>query len=335
MEYKYLGKTGVKISQLCFGTMSFGAKADKKTSQEMYKLCREKGINFFDCANVYQKGRAEEYLGEFIKEERHDLVITTKGFSPMSEKINDCGSSRKNLTTALNNSLRRLKTDYVDIYFLHGFDKHTPVEETLRILQDFVSNGKILYIGLSNYAAWQITKMLTIAEFRNTTPVHCIQPMYNLAKRQAEVEILPLAEEEKLGVVTYSPLGGGLLTGKYGINKKPDTGRLVDNPMYNTRYGGDFYYETAEKYTKYAAETGINPVSLAVAWAASNKAVTAPIIGAGSIEQLKPSLDSVNIKITDEIKEQLNRISPPPPPATDRSEEKTKFNYSEMLKNNK
>ncbi len=159
--------------------------------------------------------------------------------------------------------------------------------------------------------------------------------MYNLAKRQAEVEILPLAEEENLGVITYSPLGGGLLTGKYGINKTPDTGRLVDNPMYNTRYSGEFYYNTAEKYTQYAADKGIHPVSLAVAWAASNKAVTAPIIGAGSIEQLKPSLDSVNINLTDEMKDELNTVSPPPPPATDRSEEKTKFNYSAMLNKNK
>ena len=332
MEYKYLGKTGVKVSQLCFGTMSFGAKADKKTSNELFSMCRDSGINFFDCANVYQKGIAEEYLGEFIKGERDDLVITTKGFSPMSDKPNDRGSSRKNLTSALHMSLKRMKTDYIDIYFLHGFDKNTPVEEILRILQDFVSQGKILYIGLSNHAAWQISKMITIAELRNMAPVHCIQPMYNLTKRQAEVEILPLAEEEKLGVISYSPLGGGLLTGKYGVNRLPEKGRLVENPMYTTRYGGDFYYETAEKYTAYAEKIGINPVSLAVAWAASNSAVTAPIIGAGSIDQLKPSLDSINITVTDEIKKELDNISPPPPPATDRSEEKTKFNYDAMLK---
>ena len=320
MEYKYLGKTGIKVSQLCFGTMSFGAKADKKAALELYSMCRDRGINFFDCANIYQKGTAEEYLGEFIKGERDDLVITTKGFSPMSEKPNDRGSSRKNLTNALHNSLKRLKTDYIDIYFMHGFDKNTPTEEILRILQDFVSQGKILYIGISNYAAWQISKMMTIAELRNMTPVHCIQPMYSLVKRQAEVEILPLAEAEKLGVITYSPLGAGLLTGKYGLHRKPEKGRLVENKMYASRYGGDYYYQTAEKYTSYAEKKGINPVSLAVAWAASNNAVTAPIIGAGSTEQLKPSLDSVDIVITDEIKNDLDKISPPPPPATDRSE---------------
>ena len=320
MKYKYLGKTGIKVSQLCFGTMSFGAKADKNRSRELYLMCREKGINFFDCANVYQKGTAEEFLGDFIKEERHDLVITTKAFSPMSEKPNDRGSSRKNLTSSLNESLKRLKTDYIDIYFLHGFDENTPVEDTLRTLQDFVSQGKILYIGVSNYAAWQVSKMLTIAELRNTAPVHCIQPMYNITKRQAEVELLPMAEKEKLGVITYSPLGGGLLTGKYGINRIPDSGRLIENPMYTSRYSGDFYFETAEKFTEYAEKTGINPVSLAVAWAASNSAVTAPIIGAGSTAQLEPSLDSVNIVITDEIKGEIDKISPPPPPATDRSE---------------
>ena len=332
MNYKYLGKTGIKVSQLCFGTMSFGANADKENSLAMYKLCRERGINFFDCANVYQKGIAEEYLGEFTKGERGDLVITTKAFFPMSDKPNDRGASRKNLTFSLHESLKRLGTDYIDIFFIHCFDRNTAVEEILRTLQDFISQGKILYIGVSNFAAWQVSKANAVAEFRNMTPVHCIQPMYNITKRQAEVELFPMAMDENIGVITYSPLGGGLLTGKYGEGKKPATGRLVENSMYTTRYGDDFYYKTAGSFSEIAKERGLHPASLAVAWAASHPAVTSPIIGAGNTEQLIPSLDSVEIEVESELKLEIDKISPPPPPPTDRTEEQTQFNYDRMLK---
>ena len=331
MKYKYLGKAGIKVSELCFGTMSFGANADKDNSRAMYKQVRDAGINFFDCANVYQKGIAEEYLGEFVKGERDDLIIATKAFFPMSDKPNDKGASRKNLLASLHASLNRLKTDYIDIYFIHGFDPDTPMEETLRVLQDFVSQGKILYIGVSNFAAWQVSKAITIAEFKNLTPIHCIQPMYNISKRQAEVELLPMAKDEGLGVMTYSPLGGGLLTGKYGTGKAPVSGRLVDNSMYSTRYGGDFYLKVAESFSRLAEERGIHPAALAVAWTASHPSVTAPIIGAGNSAQLTPSLESVNIEIDDEIKIEIDRISPPPPPATDRTEEQTQFNYGAIL----
>ncbi len=331
MKYKYLGKTGVQVSELCFGTMSFGSNADKDNSRAMYKQVRDAGVNFFDCANVYQKGVAEEYLGEFIKGERDDLVIASKGFFPMTDKPNDRGASRKNLTASLNSSLKRLQTDYIDIYFIHGFDKNTPIEETLRVLQDFVYQGKILYIGVSNFAAWQVSKAMSIAEFKNLTPIHCIQPMYNLTKRQAEVEILPMAKEENLGVMTYSPLGAGLLTGKYGPGKAPLSGRLVDNSMYTTRYGGDFYYRVAGEFTRIAEKRGIHPASLAVAWAASHPVVTTPIIGAGNPEQLLPSLKSVDIVVDNELKAEIDKISPPPPPSTDRTEEQTKFNYGAML----
>jgi aryl-alcohol dehydrogenase-like predicted oxidoreductase len=311
--------------------MSFGANADKENSKAMYKQVREAGVNFFDCANVYQKGIAEEYLGEFSKGERDDLVIATKAFFPMSDKPNDRGASRKNLTASLHKSFKRLKTDYIDIYFIHGFDNNTPIEETLMVLQDFVSQGKILYIGVSNFAAWQVSKAITIAEFRNLTPIHCIQPMYNITKRQAEVELFPMAEEEGLGVITYSPLGGGLLTGKYGVGKAPDSGRLVDNSMYGMRYGGDFYLKVAESFSRLAEERSIHPASLAVAWVASHPAVTTPIIGAGNSTQLLPSLESVNIRIDDEMKIEIDKFSPPPPPATDRTEEQTQFNYGAML----
>ncbi len=322
MQYKPLGKTGIQVSELCFGTMSFGGRADKATSKEMYHQCRDRGINFFDCANVYQKGVAEQYLGEFIQGERHNVVITSKGGSVMSDAPNENGSGRKHLTQSLHESLKRLKTDYIDLYFIHRYDPLTPLEEVLRTLDDFVSQGKVLSVGLSNYAAYQIAKMLGIGKLQNLTSIHCIQPMYNITKRQAEVELLPLALEENLGVISYSPLGGGLLTGRYGENSKP-FGRLVENKHYQIRYGGEFYKKVATDFTYLAKDRGVSPVSLAVAWVASNPAITAPIIGAANTTQLRDSLASLEVTIDDQLKAEIDCISPPPPPATDRSEEKT------------
>lgn len=322
IKYKPLGRSGIQVSELCFGTMSFGGRADKTTSKEMYRACRERGINFFDCANVYQKGVAEEYLGEFIRDERHDVVITTKGGSPMSTAANGSGCGRKHLVQSLHDSLKRLQTDYVDLYFIHRFDPFTPMEEVLRTLDDFVSQGKVLSVGVSNYAAYQIAKMLGIGKLHNLTSLHCIQPMYNIAKRQAEVELLALAQEENLAVISYSPLGGGLLTGRYGADIKTATGRLVENKTYQARYEGPFYRKMATDFTLLAKERGISPVSLAVAWVASNPAITAPIIGAANTTQLQDSLSSLEVKVDEQLKAEIDDISSPPPPPTDRSEEK-------------
>lgn len=323
MQYKPLGKTGIMVSELCFGTMSFGGRADKATSQEMYHQCRDRGINFFDCANVYQKGVAEEYLGEFIQGERHHVVITSKGGSAMAAGPNGKGSSRKHLSHALHESLKRLRTDYIDLYFIHHYDPLTPLEEVLRTLDDFISQGKVLSVGVSNYAAYQIAKMLGIGKLECLTSLHCIEPMYNIAKRQAEVELLPLAQEENLGVISYSPLGGGLLTGRYGVDIKATSGRLVENKTYQTRFEGPFYQKMATDFTLLAKERGLSPVSLAVAWVASNPAITAPIIGAANTTQLRDSLASLEVGVDGQLKAEIDAISSPPPPATDRSEEKS------------
>lgn len=321
MQYKPLGKTGIQVSELCFGTMSFGGRADKATSEQMYRQCRDRGINFFDCANVYQKGVAEEYLGEFIHNERHSVVITSKGGSAMADGPNGRGSSRKHLTQALHESLKRLQTDYIDLYFIHHYDPLTPLEEVLRTLDDFVSQGKILSVGVSNFSAWQIAKMLGMGALHDLTSLHCIEPMYNIAKRQAEVELLPLAQEENLGVISYSPLGGGLLTGRYTEDIKASTGRLVENKTYQARYEGPHYQKIATDFTRLAQERGLCPASLAVAWVASNPIITAPIIGAANTTQLKDSLASLEISIDAQLKAEIDGISSPPPPATDRSEE--------------
>jgi aryl-alcohol dehydrogenase-like predicted oxidoreductase len=327
MEYNVLGNTGVKVSSLCFGTMSFGGIADEEMSAKMFHRCREAGINFFDCANVYQRGRAEEILGGLIADRRDEVVITSKAYFPMGDDVNARGATRYHLMHAVEESLRRLDTDRIDVYFIHHFDDLTPLEETLRALDDLVQQGKILYPGASNFAAWQIAKALGISAKEGWAPFEVIQPMYNLVKRQAEVELLPMAASENLGVIPYSPLGGGLLTGKYGPDKRPKTGRLMENQMYQIRYGADWVYKVAQSFTDFARARGYDPVSLAVAWVGGHPAVTAPIIGARNVTQLEASLRAVEIEMTPKLRSEIASLSPTPPPATDRNEEKTTINY--------
>jgi aryl-alcohol dehydrogenase-like predicted oxidoreductase len=321
MEYKLLGNTGVKVSPLCFGTMTFGWGADQKTSQAIFQRCRDAGINFFDCANVYAGGRSEEILGDLIADCRDEIVLTTKFYGGVGEDINARGASRYHIRQAVEDSLRRLNTDRIDIYFIHHFPSDVPLENVLRSLDDLVRQGKILYPAASNFAAWQVAKSLGISAAQSWSRFEVLQPMYNLVKRQAEVEILPMAQSENLGVIPYSPLGGGLLTGKYGTSKKPDEGRLTDNPMYQKRYGQEWVYEVAEDFTQFAREHGFEPAALAVAWVGSHPAVTAPIIGARNLDQLEGSLKALEIDMTAELRDEISALSPTPPPATDRLEE--------------
>lgn len=327
MEYRFLGSTGIQVSELCFGTMSFGGDADEETSAAMFHRCRDAGINFFDCANVYEGGRSEEILGRLIAGCRDEVVITSKVYFPMDDDVNARGASRRHIMQAVEGSLRRLGTDYIDVYFIHRFDDKTPLKETLRALDDLVQQGKILYPAASNFAAWQVAKALGISANEGWAPFEVIQPMYNLVKRQAEVEILPMAQAEGLGVIPYSPLGGGLLTGKYGPETRPDEGRLVENDMYRVRYGDEWIYDTAARFTAFARERGYDPVSLAVAWVGSHPAVTAPIIGARSVEQLEGSLASIDIDMIPELRAEISALSPAPPPATDRNEEQTEHTF--------
>lgn len=320
MEYKLLGRTGVQVSEYCFGTMSFGGDADAAEAARMYAACRERGFNFFDSADGYSKGRAEEILGGLIAGHRDELVIASKCFNPTSGDNNDRGGNRRHIPRAVEASLKRLGTDRLDILFMHRFDDDTPIEETLRALEDLVRAGKVLYLGASNYAAWQIATALGVSERHGWTRFDVIQPMYNLAKRQAEVEIFPLATAENLGVVTYSPVGGGLLSGKYRPGKRPNDGRLVENAIYVRRYGDEWMLETAGAFSDFAAARGVHPVTLAVAWAAAHPAVTCPIIGARSLEQLQPSLDALDFELPTELRDEISALSRRPPPATDRTE---------------
>ena len=321
MDYRPLGRTGVQVSQLCFGTMSFGGDADESTSAAMYRACRAAGINFFDTANRYNAGRSEEILGGLIQGHREELVLATKVFDAIGPDLNAKGGSRRYITRAAEESLKRLKTDRVEILYLHHHDYATPVEESLRALEDLVRAGKILYPAVSNYAAWQTQEALDVQEARGWARLQVVQPMYNLVKRQAEVEILPMARANAISVVPYSPAGGGLLSGKYEQKDKPVIGRLVEKVQYQDRYGEDWMHETASKFAALCARRGVHPVSMAVAWVGGHPAVTAPIIGARNVDQLRASLDSIKIAMTPELRAEIAALSRTPPPATDRLEE--------------
>jgi aryl-alcohol dehydrogenase-like predicted oxidoreductase len=321
MNYKLLGRTGVRVSQLCFGTMSFGSDADEAASGAMYKACRDAGINFFDTADQYSGGRSEQILGALLQGHRDEIVLATKCFNPTGSDINAKGLSRRHIAQAAEASLKRLKTDRVELFYLHLHDPATPLEESLRGLEDLVRAGKVLYPAISNHSAWQTQKAVDLQEAHGWARLQAIQPMYNLVKRQAEVEILPMAEFNGLAVLPYSPAGGGLLSGKYAQKDKLKTGRLVEKAQYEARYSDEWMHETAAHFSEACRARNVHPMSMAVAWVASHPAVTAPIIGARNLEQLQPSLDSVKVIMTAELRAELGALSRTPPPATDRLEE--------------
>jgi aryl-alcohol dehydrogenase-like predicted oxidoreductase len=321
MKHRPLGRTGVQVSELCFGTMSFGGDADESACAAMYRACREAGINFYDTANNYNLGRSEEILGRLSKGHRDELVIATKCANPTGPDVNARGGSRRHLTRAIEASLQRLGTDRVDILYLHQQDPRTPLDETLRAMEDLVRDGKVLYPALSNHTAWQTQYAVDLAEHMGWSRVQAIQPMYNLVKRQAEVEILPMAQANSVSVFPYSPGGAGLLTGKYADRQ---TGRLVTSKQYEARYGEQWMHEVAVRFAGFCRERGLHPVSVAVAWVAAHPGVTAPIIGARNVEQLTASLGSVKIDMTPALRAEISTLSRTPPPANDRLEEQAK-----------
>ncbi len=329
MKHTWLGRTGVRISELVMGTMAFGNEADEEESARLFDTATDAGVNTFDCADVYQGGRSEEILGRLVRERgcRDEIVLATKAYFPTSQDHNARGSSRYHLVRAVEASLERLDTDRVDLFFLHRYDDVTALDETLRAVDDLVRQGKILYPAASNFSAWQTSKALGLQAKMGLSPLVAVQPMYNLVKRQAEVEILPMARAEQLAVLPYSPLGGGLLTGRYGVGRRPDAGRLIDVPMYSTRYSSEQNYRVADAFCALAAELGHDPVTLAVAWVRSHPAVTAPLIGARDVEQLRPSLAAAELDLDEETRERITALSQTPPPATDRNEETSAHNF--------
>ncbi len=321
MNYSTLGNTNLKVAPLCLGTMTFGDGAEESVCRAIYARCRDRGINMFDCANVYADGESERILGRLIKSHRADVIVATKAYYPMGDGVITQGLDRSNLTKALEGSLSRLNTDYVDLFYLHAFDETTPLDETLATVNNFVQRGMIRYIGVSNFAAWQVMKALSIAEQQRYATICCIQPMYNLLKRQCESEILPMAAAESLGVLPYGPVAGGYLTGKYTATN-PVNGRFSNSKMYQDRYTDDSNRIVTEQFVTLAKDLDVQPTSLAIAWVASNPSVTAPIVGARNIGQIDTALASLDIEMSDELRQSVSDISLQPAPATDRAEEK-------------
>ena len=319
MDHVFLGGTGVKVSRLALGTMTFGGDADLDASRAIYRAAREAGINHIDTADVYNKGRTEEIVGELIASERDQIVLATKAYFPAGAGPNDRGSSRYHLVRSVEASLRRLRTDRVDVFYLHRFDERTDLEESLRAVDHLVSRGLVLYPAVSNFAAWQVTKALGLAALHGLAKLVALQPMYNLAKRTAEIELLPMAASERIAVFPYSPLGGGLFSGKYRASQ-PATGmRIADWPIYKHRYGNKL--DLAERFATLASEAGLHPATLAVALVMSHPAVTAPILGARSVEQLQPSLTAAKVVLDPALRARISALVEDPPPATDRDEE--------------
>ncbi|MEL7211948.1 MAG: aldo/keto reductase [Pseudomonadota bacterium] len=308
LELKALN--GAVASDLCFGCMQFGGTADAHTSRAMFEACRDAGVTFFDTAHVYTDGASEELLGAFAAADREGLIIASKaGYTD--------GSSREKILQQFDKSRARLDMDVVDILYLHRWDPETALEETFETLRGLQEAGKIRYIGVSNFAAWQVMKAQAVAEALGTR-IDILQPMYSLVKRQAEVELFPMALSEGIAVAPYSPLGGGLLTGKYGAG---GTGRLSTDARYAARYGQAWMQQTAADLSELSKEMGVDAATLAVAWAAKHPAVTAPIISARNLAQLEPSLAAAQLSLSQEHYDRIEALSPRPAPATDRLEE--------------
>ncbi|MCA1901675.1 MAG: aldo/keto reductase [Candidatus Hydrogenedens sp.] len=315
MNYVPLGKSGLKVSEICLGTMTFGNEADKEVSFKIMDCAYDIGINFFDTAHNYNKGETEKIVGEWIGDKRKDIIIASKVFFPSQKGINNEGLSKKNIIQSVEESLRRLKTEYLDILYLHHWDEDTSIEYSLEAVHTLIMQGKVLYMGISNFSAWQIMKAIAVAREYHYAPVVCIQPMYSLLKRQVEVEILPLAKHENLAVVPYNVLGAGMLTGKY---LKGGKGRLDENKMYQKRYENPIYVEITKRFVEYAEKKGISPAVLAGAWVKSHPCVTSILVGARTLEQFKEVVGCVNVKITEEEWTDISNLSYIPPSATDR-----------------
>lgn len=315
MEYVRFGRTGLEISEICLGTMTFGNESDEDVSRALMDDALERGINFFDCAHNYNKGLTEEIVGRWLGPHRDEIILTTKIFFPFGGGRNDRGLSRRNILMSMDRSLKRLRTDRVEILYLHHWDEHTDLEESLRAADTLVEQGKALYLGISNFAAWQVEKALGISTLGNLAAPVCIQPMYSLVKRQAEVELLPMAAQEGLAVFPYNVIGAGLLTGKY---LRGETGRLTETEMYRQRYSDPSYPAIAERFVAYAQAYGHSPAALAAAWVMAHPAVTAPIIGARTLEQFHDTLACTDIRLSQSQRQEISALSYTPPDATDR-----------------
>jgi aryl-alcohol dehydrogenase-like predicted oxidoreductase len=295
MELRPLGTSGVYVTELCLGTMTFGREADKDASAAMLDHYLEAGGNFIDTANIYADGRSEELLGELLRDRRDSVVLATKGFSVdrLGVGPNERGSTRRNLIRSLEASLRRLRTDYVDLYQLHCWDMYTPLEETLTTLDDLVRSGKVRYVGASNFQGWQLAKSVRWQRDQGWAPFVTIQPQYSLLVRDIELEVAPAALDAGLGILPWSPLGGGFLTGKYRPGQEFTDGRLADKTSFEAQRlaeNRERHWTVLRTVHEVAAETGRTVSQVALNWLLSRPGVTAPIVGARTVAQLAENL---------------------------------------------
>lgn len=315
MDYNRLGKTGLLVSELCMGTMTFGNEADETMSQALMEGALEAGINFFDAAHNYNKGATEEIVGRWIGPHRDQIILSSKVYFPSGGGMNDEGISRRNLIRSVEKSLKRLQTDYIDIVYLHHWDDNVAIEQSMAAMNTLVEQGKVHYVGVSNFSAWQTMCAQAVAEQRGFAPISVVQPMYSLVKRQVEVEIIPMVEYEGFGLVPYNALGAGLLTGKY---LEGGTGRLNEAEMYRQRYDNPQYVEVTKAFVAAAREKGVSPAALALAWVNSHPIVTSAIFGARNMEQFKDTLTCLEHKLSLEERREITALSIDPPRATDR-----------------
>ena len=310
MNYKTIGRSGLRISPICLGSNNFGEQVNEQDSLKIIATAIDLGINVIDTANMYTKGKSEEIIGKAVQGRRDDVVLATKVGFNISEGPNQGGLSRKHIMTQVKHSLQRLRTDFIDIYYLHRFDSNTPLEETLRTLNDLVREGKVLYIACSNFAAWQIAKAHEVCESYDLEKFIAVQPPYNLLQRDIEKDLLPYSQKEGLGVLTYTPLMGGLLTGKYSNNSPlPSGSRASYNPMYWERINRKEIFEILQKIRSVADESGISLSKLAIAWILKNQVVTAPIVGASKPEQVEENSSIAEINVPDEMYRKLDEIT--------------------------
>lgn len=320
MEYRKLGNSGAVVSAYCLGTMTFGAESDEATAFRLMDDYVAAGGNFIDTANVYSAGVSEEIVGRWLKSKPgvlRDLVITTKGRFPMGNGPNHLGLSRKNLREALDASLKRLGVEHIDLYQMHAFDALTPLEETLRFLDDSIRNGKIAYYGFSNFLGWQLTKAVWLAKANGYAPPVTLQPQYNLLVRDIEHEVVPAALDAEIGLLPWSPLGGGWLSGKYKRDQMP-TGatRLGENPTrgmeaFEKRNAKSKTWEVIGAVEDIAKARSVTMAQVALAWVAAQPAVTSVILGARTTEQLKDNLGAASLKLTGEEIATLSEASKP------------------------
>jgi aryl-alcohol dehydrogenase-like predicted oxidoreductase len=319
-----LGRTGLIVSRLALGTMTFGLQTDEATSHRILDKATGGGINFLDTADVYPLGgtvetigRTEDIIGRWLRSQgasgRAKYIVATKACAPVGTNPWDQGASRKHLLDAIDASLTRLQVDYVDLYQLHHDDRNTPVDETLEALDVIVKSGRARYIGVSNFFAYRLARALGRSEFLRLTKFVCVQPRYSLLFREIERELLPLVDEEGLGVIPYNPLAGGLLTGKYEPSSKPvDNTRFTlgtAGSMYQDRYWNERSFSTVTELQRLAKEAGVPLATLAVAWVMANPLITAPLLGASRPEQLDDTLAAAEYKLDPELKKRLDELT--------------------------